>query len=227
MSHMWMSRVTHVNESRHTWKWVMSHIWMSHVTHMNEPCHTYEWAMSHIWMSHVTHRHDAKKNFPESQRLIITSSSIGLFCRYSGCFAQKRPIKLCHHLAQQPPQEVSRNDSASSYQVSWGSFAGTSSSVADIQSCFAQKSPTKQRKRALQNSATVLPSSRHKKCREMIAPRQFEIYYMAFSRVYRALLRIYTQRVYTALLRIFPQVRCPRESHPPCSAAATRSFAKW
>ena len=26
-----------------------------HVTHMNESCHTYEWVMSHIWMSHVTH----------------------------------------------------------------------------------------------------------------------------------------------------------------------------
>ena len=33
----------------------MSHIWMSHVTHMNESCHTYEWVMSHIWMSHVAH----------------------------------------------------------------------------------------------------------------------------------------------------------------------------
>jgi len=29
----------------------MSHIWMSHVTHINESCHTYEWVMSHIWMS--------------------------------------------------------------------------------------------------------------------------------------------------------------------------------
>ena len=35
----------------------MSHIWMSHVTHMNESCHTYEWVMSHIWMSHVTMSH--------------------------------------------------------------------------------------------------------------------------------------------------------------------------
>jgi len=34
---------------------IICHIWMSHVTHMNESCHTYEWAMSHIWMSHVTH----------------------------------------------------------------------------------------------------------------------------------------------------------------------------
>jgi hypothetical protein len=26
----------------------MPHIWMSHVTHMNESCHTYEWVMSHM-----------------------------------------------------------------------------------------------------------------------------------------------------------------------------------
>jgi len=39
----------------------LPHIWMSHVTHMNESCHTYEWVMSHIWMSHVrdvTHKHN-------------------------------------------------------------------------------------------------------------------------------------------------------------------------
>ena len=30
------------------YEWVMSHIWMSHVTHMNESCHTCEWVMSHI-----------------------------------------------------------------------------------------------------------------------------------------------------------------------------------
>jgi len=62
--------VTHMNESCHTYEWVISyewvtsHIWMSHathkrmshVTHMNESCHTYEWVMSHIWMSHATHK---------------------------------------------------------------------------------------------------------------------------------------------------------------------------
>ena len=48
MSHIWMSRVTHM-------RWVMSHIWMRHVTHMNESCHTYECIISHIWISHVTY----------------------------------------------------------------------------------------------------------------------------------------------------------------------------
>jgi hypothetical protein len=30
-----------------------THICMSHVTHMNESCHTYEWVISHIWMRYV------------------------------------------------------------------------------------------------------------------------------------------------------------------------------
>ena len=45
METSWMSHVSHMNESCHTYEWVMSHIWMSHVTHMNESCHTYE---SHV-----------------------------------------------------------------------------------------------------------------------------------------------------------------------------------
>ena len=84
MWHMWMTRVTHVNELFHTCDrimshaWVMSHIlmshdihmnrsyhvWMGHVTHMSESCHKYEWGtlrctydrvMSRIWRSQVTH----------------------------------------------------------------------------------------------------------------------------------------------------------------------------
>ena len=46
--HIWRSYVIRMNESCHTYEWVMSHIWMSHVTHMNESRHTYEWVMSHI-----------------------------------------------------------------------------------------------------------------------------------------------------------------------------------
>ena len=48
---MWMSRVTHMNES--------FHIWMSHVTRVNESCHTCEWVMSYIWMSQVTHMNES------------------------------------------------------------------------------------------------------------------------------------------------------------------------
>jgi len=52
--HVWMSHVTHSNESRHTYECVMAHTWMSHVTRMNESYHTYEGFLSHIWVSHVT-----------------------------------------------------------------------------------------------------------------------------------------------------------------------------
>ena len=81
---MGMSHVTRMDESRHTYGWVMSHIWVRHVTRMNTSCmahaadilyllptitslpkiyvicmsascHTHEWDVSHIWMSHVTH----------------------------------------------------------------------------------------------------------------------------------------------------------------------------
>jgi len=52
MAQIWMSLVTHLNESCHTCEWVVPHIWMSHVI---GSCHTYEWVMSHIWRRHVTH----------------------------------------------------------------------------------------------------------------------------------------------------------------------------
>jgi len=47
-----------MNESCHTYEWVMSNIWISHVTHANASRHTCEWVMSHTWMSHVTHKND-------------------------------------------------------------------------------------------------------------------------------------------------------------------------
>ena len=81
MSHVWMSHVTRMNESRmnescHTYEWVMSHVWMgnvyvgtSHVSHMNEACHT--------WMKHVSHmnaRHTS--NTPSSILLVSFKKQI-------------------------------------------------------------------------------------------------------------------------------------------------------
>ena len=54
MSHIWMSRVTRMNESCHAYEKFMSHIWMSRVTHGNKSFHTYECVMSHWWIIHVT-----------------------------------------------------------------------------------------------------------------------------------------------------------------------------
>ena len=60
---VWMSHVTHANES--------CHVWMSHktsldcltkvvfVTSINESWHTCEWVMSHMRMSHFTYANDS------------------------------------------------------------------------------------------------------------------------------------------------------------------------
>ena len=44
-----------MNESWHTYEWVMAHIWMRHVTHMNASCHIYEAVMSQIWIRQIAH----------------------------------------------------------------------------------------------------------------------------------------------------------------------------
>jgi len=39
-----------MNESYHTYGWVMPHAWISHITHMDESCHTYEWVTLYTWL---------------------------------------------------------------------------------------------------------------------------------------------------------------------------------
>jgi len=73
----WMSHVTHMNESCHTYEWVISHVWMSHVTRMNESSHTYEWVMSHVWMSRVTRMNESCHTY----KWIIKGSKIGCCVR--------------------------------------------------------------------------------------------------------------------------------------------------
>jgi len=65
MSRVWMSRVTHLNESCHAYACITSHVWMSHVTHMNESCythescHTCEMTHSYVWHDSFIHVHDS------------------------------------------------------------------------------------------------------------------------------------------------------------------------
>ena len=61
MAHIWMSHVTHMNESCLEYKWVISHTWLCHITRMNmkEVCHTHEWVLAHTWMRHVTHMYES------------------------------------------------------------------------------------------------------------------------------------------------------------------------
>ena len=44
---------THMNKACRTWWISYIRIFLGHVTYMNESCHTYEWVMSHVWMSNV------------------------------------------------------------------------------------------------------------------------------------------------------------------------------
>jgi len=66
------SYITRVNMSCRTCQYIMPRMWMSHVTYMNESCHTYEWVMSQnvschacqyimsrMWMSHVTYMNES------------------------------------------------------------------------------------------------------------------------------------------------------------------------
>jgi len=53
-THQCESWYTHECESCHGITEIShgAHKWISHIPHMNESCHTYEWVMSHIWMIH-------------------------------------------------------------------------------------------------------------------------------------------------------------------------------
>ena len=109
--HVWHDVFTCM--TRFVYEWVMSHMWMSHVTHMNESCHTYEWVMSRIWMSHVTHMneschtYDTIRSCAQYESVIWhlrgNHSFIGLFCR---ALLQKRPICLSFLLTEATPYHV-------------------------------------------------------------------------------------------------------------------------
>ena len=71
-SHMWMSHVTHVNRSWHTYawvtcayEWVNADIWMGHVTHVNGSRDTCEWVTSHMWIDHGTHMRESHAHMNE------------------------------------------------------------------------------------------------------------------------------------------------------------------
>ena len=98
MAHIWMSHVTHMNESCHTYEWVMSRIWMSHVTHMNESCHTCKWVMSHTWMSHVTHVDESCHTRAWSCHT-YESVMANIYWRFY--IISQIPIKMIHH--RNPP----------------------------------------------------------------------------------------------------------------------------
>jgi len=74
MSHVWISHVTHMDESRHTHECVMSHVGMSRLTgqsarkcwgmwnlsHLTDAGFvSRKWVTSHIWVGLVTHKNES------------------------------------------------------------------------------------------------------------------------------------------------------------------------
>ena len=70
MQHVWTCGcVTLINKSQaniHHPPCNMSHIQVSHITHINESCHTYDWVMSHTWISHTLHNYEGVTNWYSS-----------------------------------------------------------------------------------------------------------------------------------------------------------------
>jgi len=111
--------VTHMNESCHSYEWVMSHIWMthanesgthmndscmSHVTHMNESCHSYEWVMSHIWISLVN---ESVTNMNDSYEWVM--SHIWISASYHTYECVKSHVWMSHVIFRECVREYERD----------------------------------------------------------------------------------------------------------------------
>ena len=109
---------TQMNESCHTYEWVMPHIWMSHITHMNESCHTYEWVMSHIWMSPVTHMNESCHT-PHTYD-DITSRTWRSHATHTHTHTHTHTLDTDRHLSQTKHQEwkLQMRGSCGSWEVS-------------------------------------------------------------------------------------------------------------
>jgi len=100
-----ISHFTHMNESCHTWVWVMSHMCMSHVTHVYESCHTCVWVMSHMCMSAGALILEAMGwlRWVGCFKIHVSLQNTGLFCR---ALLQKRPIFLSILLIVATPYHI-------------------------------------------------------------------------------------------------------------------------
>jgi len=123
-----------MNESSHTYEWVISYIWTSHVifdrvtshirtghvTHMNASCHTYKRVMSLIRTTHVTHSHESRHTYEQVKSHIWMGHDMGwlrwvgslklqvFFAEYSlfyRALLKKRPIILRSLLIVATPYE--------------------------------------------------------------------------------------------------------------------------
>jgi len=93
---MWMSHVTHVEESRHTCEWVTSYMWLSHVTHVNESRHTCEWVTSHMRMSDVRTRMRERGREGERGRVWVWAQMSKSDRKWESLFVQMQ-VTICEH----------------------------------------------------------------------------------------------------------------------------------
>jgi len=77
---------------------------MSHVTHMNESCHTYEWVMTRItWRTHqkkilVCLPIKCRKKIPKSNNLSISNHIESFSPRFGGKFSKVSSIKISYYI---------------------------------------------------------------------------------------------------------------------------------
>ena len=96
---------TNMNESCHTYKWVLRHKWTHHVTHINESFHTCRWVTTHVCMRHVTHINESWYTYGVATVSRI-NKIVGLFCRiWSLLYASfaKEPYNLIDPTNQSHP----------------------------------------------------------------------------------------------------------------------------
>jgi len=97
--HMWMSHVTHVNDSCHTCECVMSHMWMRHVTHVNESCHTCE------RVHHVTQINESRDTYECSVSRTWTRPSTGEETHHLPCTILSLSLAFSFFLLHKSPKE--------------------------------------------------------------------------------------------------------------------------
>jgi len=88
---------TPVDESCHTYKWVMTHMWMSHGTHTHESLHTYHdkacgWVMSQICMSRVW----SQIWMNRISNVNELSHACDALCSTTAHATRPSPMHLCH-----------------------------------------------------------------------------------------------------------------------------------
>ena len=102
-----MSHVTRMNESCHTYEWVMSHVWKRNVTRTKELFHVCGCVMSHVWISYVTCRGCCEdyRNDLHTATLIATHTATDTATHAATHTATHTTTQEARHTKYQPPMQ--------------------------------------------------------------------------------------------------------------------------